>query len=108
MVQVSVVRSNSAQRSIVDSVNVRNSLDGDSQHRRTSSFPENMTAGKYIQAFVTVIDINVWGVKDTVKQYAAGLQASASMARSSAAAVPSLTAEGRSGLWVIESNIKVT
>ena len=72
MVQVSVVRSNSAQRSIVDSVNVRNSLDGDSQHRRTSSFPENMTAGKYIEAFVTFIDINVWGVKDTVKQYAAG------------------------------------
>ena len=46
MVQVSVVRSSSAQRPIVDSVNVRNSLDGDSQHRRTSSFPENMTAGK--------------------------------------------------------------
>ena len=45
-VQVSVVRSNSAQRSIVDSVNVRSSLDGDSQHRRTSSFPENMAAGK--------------------------------------------------------------
>ncbi len=44
MVNVSVVRSSSAQRSIVDSISLRTSsnLDSDSQHRRTSSFPENM------------------------------------------------------------------
>lgn len=50
-VQVSVVRSSSAQRPIVDSVALplRSSFDGDSQHRRTSSFPENMSTGACVR-----------------------------------------------------------
>ncbi len=55
MVQVSVVRSSSAQRSIVDTVGLRSSLDGDSQHRRTSSFPENMASGMNSRLFLSQI-----------------------------------------------------